>query len=232
MAEKIKYTRKDLKGPDEFMTTLGRAVAWAKENRPKLLIAVAAVALVLAGVAGTGAYLRWDEEKATESLWPHLNKAREFLQAPTAADADKLARVEQFLALHVKTHPKTKTALYARYYLGSIAQLRGNNDMSVFWFRAALEGTREQPDMAYLVQTGLAQAFESKGDLAGAAAAYKDASEAASGALRAEARLGQARVLLLQGRRDDAAAIYRAVVAESPDSPQKDLAELKLSRMS
>src|SRR5512138_2256619 len=125
MAEKIKYTRKDLKGPDEFMTTLGRAVAWGRENRPKVLAAVAVAVLAVAGVFGTGAYFRWAEEKATADLWPHLNKAREFLQAPTSADAEKLARLEQFLGAHVKVHPGTKAALYARYYLGSIAYTRG-----------------------------------------------------------------------------------------------------------
>ncbi len=232
MAEKIKYTRKDLKGPDEFMTTLGRAVAWAGENRPKVLAAVAVLVLVFGGTLGTRAWLRWEEEKATATLWPHLNRAREFLQAPTAADAEKLARLEQFLAAHVQAHPKSKAALYARYYLGSIAYTRGNYEMSIHWFRAALDGTKDQPDMAYLVRTGLAQACEAKGDFAAAAGAYKDAADGASGELRVEARMGQARTLLLMGRRDDAATIYRAVVAEAPDSPQKELAELKLSRIS
>ena len=231
MAEKIKYTRKDLKGPDEFMTTLGRAVAWAGENRPKLLAATAAVVLVLGGVVGTRAYLNWQEEKATSTLWPHLNKAREFLQAPAAADAEKLARLEQFLAAHVTMYPKSKAALYARYYLGSIAYTRGNYDMSVRWFREALEGTSDLPDMTYLVRTGLGQAFEAKGDLAAAAGAYKDAADTASGELRVEARMAQARALLLLGGPDEAAAIYRAVITENADSPQKELAELKLSRI-
>lgn len=232
MAEKIKYTRKDLKGPDEFMTTLGRGVAWGKENRPKLLIAVAAIALALAGVVGTAAYLRWQEEKAIASLWPHLNRAREFLQAPTAADAEKLAAIERFLAAHLKAHPNTKAALFTRYYLGSISYIRGNYDVSVGRFREALVAAKDQPDMVYLVRTGLAQALEAKGDMANAAAAYRDAAESTSGALRTEARMGQARALLSLGRRDDAAAIYRAVIAETPDSPQKELAELKLSRIS
>ena len=232
MAEKIKYTRKDLKGPDEFMTTLGRGVAWARENRPRLLIAVAAVALVLAGVVGTAAYLRWEEEKATADLWPHLNRAREFLQAPTAADADKLGRIEQFLAAYVNSHPKTKSALYAYYYLGSIAYLRGNYGMSAQAFGMALGRTKDRQDMAYLVRIGLAQALEANGDMANAARSYGDAAESGSGALRAEARMGQARALLQLGRRDEAAAVYRAIVAEHPDSPQKELAELKLSRMS
>ncbi|MGE5188503.1 MAG: tetratricopeptide repeat protein [Gemmatimonadota bacterium] len=231
MAEKIRYTRKDLKGPDEFMSALGRAVAWARDNRPRLLLAATAVALVLAGVVGTAAYLRWEDEKATADLWPHLNRAREFLQAPTSADAEKLARLQQFLAAYVNTHPKTKAALYAYYYLGSIAYLRGNYGMSAQAFRMALDKAKDQPDMAYLVRIGLGQAFEANGEMANAAAAYKEAADSASGALRAEARMGQARALAALGRRDDAAAIYRAVIAENPDSPQKEIAELKLSRM-
>lgn len=232
MAEKIKYTRKDLKGPDEFMTALGRGVAWGKENRPRLLIAAAAVALIVAGVAGTAAYLRWEEAKATESLWPHLNKAREFLQAPTAADAEKLARIEQFLAAHLNAHgKKTRASLYARYYLGSIAYSRGNYDMGIVWFRDVVGDAGKEPEMAYLARIGMAQSLEAKGELGGAAAAFREAGDAASGALRAEARLGQARTLLLQGRRDEAVAVYRAVIAENPDTPQKELAELKLSRL-
>ncbi len=232
MPEKIRYTRKDLKGPDEFMSTLGRALAWVGENRPKVLAAVAVVVLVVGGALGGRAYMRWEEEKATATLWPHLNKAREFLLAPTAADAEKLARLEQFLAAHVQAHPKSKAALYARYYLGNIAYTRGNYDMSIHWFRAALEGARDIPDMAYLVRTGLAQASEAKGDFAAAAAAYQDAAAGASGELRVDARMGQARTRLRMGRRNDAAALYRAIVTEHPDSPQKDLAELKLSRIS
>ncbi len=232
MAEKIKYTRKDLKGPDEFMTTLGRAVAWSGENRPKVLAAVAVLVLLVGGIFGTRAWLRYEEEKAALTLWPHLNKAREFLEAPTAADADKLAQLERFLAAHVQAHPNSKAAVYARYYLGTIAYTRGNYDMSIHWFRATLDGAREIPDMAYLARTGLAQAFEAKRDFAAAAGAYKDAADGASGELRVEARMGQARTLLLLGRRDDAAAIYRAIVTEHPDSPQKELAELKLSRIS
>lgn len=33
MAEKIHYTRRDQKGPDEFISTFGRVDSWCKENR-------------------------------------------------------------------------------------------------------------------------------------------------------------------------------------------------------
>jgi hypothetical protein len=86
MAEKIKYTRKDLKGPDEFISAFSRAVAWARENRSKMLAGAGGVLLLIGGVLGAQAYFRWEENKATRDLWPHLNRAWEVLLAPSMAD--------------------------------------------------------------------------------------------------------------------------------------------------
>ena len=51
MARKIKYTRKDLKSPDEFISTLGRATLWAKENRVTVAAAVIVTTLALGGIS-------------------------------------------------------------------------------------------------------------------------------------------------------------------------------------
>ena len=40
MTRKIKYTRKDLKSPDEFISTLSRATLWMKENRTTVIVAL------------------------------------------------------------------------------------------------------------------------------------------------------------------------------------------------
>jgi hypothetical protein len=63
MAEKIRYTRKDLKGPDEFLSAFGRAVAWMRENRSKVLAAAGGALLLVIGVFGAQAYYRWEEQR-------------------------------------------------------------------------------------------------------------------------------------------------------------------------
>ena len=115
MARKIKYTRKDLKSPDEFISTLGRVTLWIKENRVTVIVALAVVFLVLGGIFGTRAYFQWQETKASRDLWPHLNQAREYLHNPTGADSEKLAQLEQFLAVQVDNHPGTRAAVFAKY---------------------------------------------------------------------------------------------------------------------
>src|SRR4030065_1556907 len=97
MARKIKYTRKDRKGPDDFISTLGRATLWIKENRFPVLVALTAVILAAGGVFGARAYYRWQEAKANRDLWPQLIQAQEVLRSPEGADEEKLGRLERLL---------------------------------------------------------------------------------------------------------------------------------------
>lgn len=232
MARKIKYSRKDLKSPDEFLSTLGRATLWMKENRSAVLAAVVAVVLASAGVIGTRAYFRWEESKATRDLWPHLNRAREYLEAPATADREKLDRLEEFLTAHVRLHPDTRAAVFAKYYLGSIAFLRGDFERSAMQFRSAIAAEKEQGTiMAFLLREGLAQALEARGDAQGARTAYEEAASFANGELRTPAWMGQARMLAILGRKEDAAAVFRRILVENPETPMKELIEITLSHM-
>lgn len=230
MAEKIKYTRKDLKGPDEIMSAFGNAVAWTRENRKVFLGAAAVLLLAVVGTLGAQAYFRWEESKATRDLWPHLNRAQEFLQSPAAADPEKLAALEGFLTAHVNTHPGTKAAVYARYHLGNISFARGNYALSEGHYRAAIQTSKAGEIMPYLLQNGLATALEAKGDFAGAADAYGAAASAASGELKVQALLGRARALELGGRKQEAAVLYRQLLTDSAEQRTKEFIEIKLAQ--
>ncbi|NNG46865.1 MAG: tetratricopeptide repeat protein, partial [Deltaproteobacteria bacterium] len=219
MTRKIKYTRKDLKSPDEFISTLSRTTLWMKENRSTVLVALAAILLVFGGVFGTLSYIRWQETKAARDLWPHMNRAREALQAPAAPDNEKLEQIEQSLSTQVSKYPDTKAARFATYYLGSIAYRRGDYDRSAEQFRSAIaQGKGQGTIMDFLLREGLAQALEAKGDLDGAQKTYAEAVAFAHGELRTQAWMGQARTLSIQGRKEEAETVFRKILAENPDT--------------
>jgi len=230
MAEKTGFSRRDLKGPDEFISTFGRTVAWCKENRTKVAAGAIGVVGVLALALGTQAYLQWKENKSARDLWPTLDRARQLLQAPYAADPSQLAAVEQFLQGHVSTHPNTRAAVYSLYYLGSIAFYRGNYDLAITQFRAGIATGKETGIMKYLFRQGVASSLEAKGDFLGAAAAYRDAETVADGNLKTQSRMGEARVLGLAGKRTEATALYRLILKETPETPLRDLVEIQLAQ--
>ena len=233
MARKIKYTRKDLKGPDEFISTLGRATLWVKEHRFPVLAALTAVILAAGGVYGTRAYYRWQEAKANRDLWPQLIQAQEVLRAPGGADREKLDRLEKSLAAQVSAHPGTGAAVFAQYYLGSIAFLRGDYGRSAEYFRSGITNGKNQGTvMDFLLREGLAQTFEAKGDAENAQKAYGEAADFATGGeFRTQARMGQARALATLGRKQEAAEVFRKILAENPDTPLKELIQIQLSRL-
>lgn len=231
MAEKIKYTRKDLREPDEFISTLGRGTAWARENRGKMVAAVSVVVLALAGILGTRAYLLWQDQKAARDLWPHLNRARELVQSPREVDPEKLVRLEQFLNAYVNMHPGAGTTVFARYYLGSIAYLRGKYEVSAAQFRSAIVDSKKRDSlMEFLVREGLAQALEARGDVPGALAAYRDAASHAQGELRTQPWMGEARMLAAMGKKTESLEVYRRILRENPDSPMREYIEIRLSQ--
>jgi tetratricopeptide (TPR) repeat protein len=232
MARKIKYTRKDLKGPDEFISTLGRATLWIQENRFPVLAALTAVILAAGGVFGTRAYYRWQEAKANRDLWPQLIQAQEILRSPEGADEEKLDRLEKSLAGQVSAHPGTEAAVFAQYYLGSIAFRRGNYNRSADYFRSAIASGKEQGTILdFLLREGLAQTFDAKGDAENAEKAYEEAARFATGEFRTQARMGQARALATLGHKQEAAEVLRKILAETPDTPRKELIQIQLSRL-
>ena len=230
MTEKTGLRRRDLKGPDEFISTFGHAVAWCKENRSKVAAGAIGVVAVVALVFGIRAYMQMEENKSAQALWPTLDRAQEVLKAPYAADPAQLASVEQFLQEHVRRHPNTRASVYSLYYLGTIAFYRGTPDLAISRFRAGISTGKASGIMKYLLLQGIASSLEAKGDQTAAAAAYRDAGAIAGAGMKTESRMGEARVLSLAGKKAEAAELYRQILKDTPDTPLRDLVEIKLAQ--
>ena len=231
MAEKIRYTRRDLKGPDEFISTFGRVMSWSQENRSKVMATLLALVLALAVALGGRAYFQWREARAGAELWPYLDQAREMLAAPAGVNPGNLAAMEQTISSLAARHKGTRAALYAQYYLGSLAFRRGDYEGSAARYREAAKAASGDGTMNFLLNTGAGSSLEAKGDFAGAAESYRKAAETAGASFKAMAQFDEARALELAGRKSEAVALYRRIMQENPESIRKDLIEIKIARM-
>ena len=231
MAEKTGFSRRDLKGPDEFISTFGRTVDWCKENRtksPRGRSASSPSWHLCSGPGRTCSGRRTSPPGIYGLPWTGRSSS---LQVPSAADPSQLASVEQFLKGHVSAQsPNTRAALYSLYYLGSIAFSRGDYDLAVTHLRAGIATGKEAGIMKYLLRAGIASSLEARGDLAAAAAAYRDAAAVAEPNMKSQARMGEARVLGLAGKKTEAMALYRLILEENPETPLRDLVEIRLAQ--
>ena len=231
MAEKIRYTRRDLKGPDEFISTFGRIVAWCKENRTKSMTAFFVALAILALTLGTSAYFRWQERTAGTEIWPYIEQARGLLASPQGVDPGNLAAMEKSISSLAEKHSGTRAALYAKYYLGILAFRRGDYDGSAALFREAIRIGKDEGVLKYLLRNGVACSLEAKGDFPDSAASYREAAESAGPGLKAQAQYDEARVLELSGKKTEAVSVYRRVIDENPEAMQRDLIDIKMARM-
>ena len=232
MAEKIRYTRKDLKGPDEFISTFGQVVEWSKENQPKIAVGILVLAVVTALAFGGRAYFKWQDRQAAAEIWPHLKQARVMLVVPFNSTPGNTASLEQMISSLASKHKGTKTAVFAQYFLGNIAFWRGDYEAGASRFKEAVKKTgRKDSLMVFLLNKGAGSSLEANGDYAGAAEAYGRAAEAVDSEMRIIAQFDKARVLELADKKSEALALYRKILEENPESVQKDLIEIKVASM-
>ena len=85
--------------------------------------------------------------------------------------------------------------------------------------------------MRYLLRQAIASSLEAKGDFEAAAAAYREAGAVAEADMKTQSRLGEARVLGLAGKKTEAAALYRLILKETPETPLRDLVEIQLAQI-
>ena len=228
MAEKIRYTRKDLKGPDEFISTFGRIVAWSNDNRTKVVAGALILVGVLALIIGGNAYFKLKERRAAAEIWPFINEA---LKISGGAIAGDMTAVERELSSLADRHTGTRSALFAKYFLGGFAFNRGEYDESAELFQKAVKNIGKDPTLAFLLHTSVGSSLESKGKFEGAVESYGRAAEISGPSLRTIALFDKARALELAGKTSEAIALYRQIVEENPESLQRDLIEIKIARM-
>jgi hypothetical protein len=85
--------------------------------------------------------------------------------------------------------------------------------------------------MEYLLREAVASSLEAKGDFESAAAAYREAAGFAQAEMKSQSLLGEARSLALAGKKTEAVALYRKILAENPDTKSRNLIEIQLARM-
>jgi outer membrane protein assembly factor BamD (BamD/ComL family) len=121
MATKIKYTQKELKGPDKFSSTVIAGFEYFSEHSKKIvLIVVAVIAVLIAAYVLQGFRENKDDEAADM-----FNSAVEQFNAGNEQEA-----LNGFLALR-KEFPDNKITKIALYYAGVINFRLGNYDESI-----------------------------------------------------------------------------------------------------
>lgn len=204
-----KVSRKALKQPDEFVSTLDWIGDWVAANLARVIIGAAALVAVIVIAFIGSLYSQHHERIASEQFYKAINALN---------DKDYKTAEEGFSGLARNDSGRTLGHL-ARFYLATtyLAQNQTSKARDALQNFLAESGSRWFQQMA-LTQLGVAD--EDLGDYHGAHAAYVKAVQL-TGPETARAEIGAARTLALIGDRQGAINAYQQFLRKNPFAQQR-----------
>ncbi len=218
MAKKVHLHHKDLKDPDPFFETIGRANRYVRENRAQVIAAAVAVTVLFVGGVS------WSSLRTRAAD----HAAATFLRATEALDSGSTEAARTGLTTVIDEAGDPYRSL-ARIYRARLEIETGEYQAAIDDFTAA--ASSDVPD--YLRQTALvgkAQVLETTERFEEAAATYQRAA-AIDGPHKEQALRGQLRAATAASRPELAKEAIERLLDQFPSSPDADDLSARLAAL-
>jgi len=142
-------TRKELvKGPDEFMSTIGRLISWIKANKKVFILSCIIAAIIITGSLG---FLYWRTNREHIAMAEYFN---------TTGDVGSIESLMQ-------NYADTRAGRLAILRLANKAYSGGDPDGAIKYAKEFIDAWGKKDIFYWESLLILAQAYMDKGDLAG-----------------------------------------------------------------
>jgi len=230
-----KISRKELlKGPDEFLTLSGRAVAFLGDHLRELKIVGIAVAVILVGYLSVYGYMRHTNKKGQEAYNLAYNALIDASTPDSESEAGALPEnvdikeAEALFAQVIDEYGMSKAARLALPQVGHIKFTQKEYDEAIRYydrFTEKISGHKEYEDLTSLA---LASCHEAKGELKEAISILTPLVENPANPFRETAMLSLERLYRLDHQPDKAHGILEKFVQEYRTSPFLPMAKARL----
>ncbi len=234
MAKTEKMTQRELKQPDAFQRAGAEARDWLIERQT---LVVLAVGVVLVGGLLVGVFSYFSargEAKAAQELGAVLEiLERPVVPTPEGAQAtppvgenppfkstqeQDQALVKALTDFRTK-HEGTPSATTAALTLGKAEYRLGNHDKALAAFGEYLKGAGQNDPLRASALEGQGYTYEAQQKYDQALGSFEEMSKVdAGGYLEGMGQYHRARILILQGKKDDAAAVLVKIPVDHPNS--------------
>jgi len=240
MSEKL--TRKELRGPDAFQKAGFQARDWLQDKQKLALAAVLALFLAGGGVAVASYLSNRNEGDASKALATALKVAERPVraeappppeldaEAPFASQKEKDEALIKGLAELRQKYPRSRAAIAAELPIGE-AQLRlGKPDDAIKSLDDFLKATPPDDPLRAEALEGRGYAHEAKGELDRALSSFDAlARDNKTDFLNGMGLYHRGRILIVQGKKQEAAEAFAQISTAYPNSPAARLASDRLA---
>jgi tetratricopeptide (TPR) repeat protein len=206
-----KWTRKDLKAPDEFIHTTGRLLSFVGHHLRTITLILGGTIACIVIAWGLFAYFRGVEREAFASLW----RIEAQLRQATDASAIPATAVEHLQQI-ARQFGAGEARGYAWLYLGHVHYRQGDYNSAASAYSQAVAQAQPGNLLWTLASLGTAYTVEARGEFKQAQEAYQRVIDAKPMGFLMEAYLGKGRAAEQNHDTDTALAAYAAVVEQFP----------------
>ncbi|MGZ6028793.1 MAG: tetratricopeptide repeat protein [Myxococcaceae bacterium] len=234
-------SRQELRAPDAFQRVGIEAEGWVAHRKNLVVGAVVALIVVGFGIALARTLSERRELKARTALGTALGVLARPVQgdlppgstdeaAPFKSEQERDQASAAALAGVLGAFPGTRAALTATLPLTATEVRLGQLDPAIAHFEAYLRGAPSTEPLRVAALDGLGHAREAKGELPQALDAYERMShEEAAGFEAGIGAYNRARVLVLMGKKQEAAQAFAELIAANPGTPAARLGQERLT---
>lgn len=226
MAKK-RMTRKELiKGPDEFISTTGKVIQWARENTKPLVYGTVAFFALLIIVAGYS-FIKQKREQAAAALLSQCLETYQSSQDDDKDPAKMLAMAKPDFDRLVKDYSGMPAGRLGRVIYGHLALAAKEFDQAKTLYEKALGDFGNDPSIENTILNGLAMVAVQSQDDAAAIGYFEKIASGKSVLLKDVALFNLGQLYAKTGETEKAVAAYKRLSDEYPDSMYANIAREK-----
>lgn len=229
MVKGKKITRRQIKQPDEFISTTEHLLLFVRDHLKKIGVGVGILVVIVAAFV---LFRVWEGKKENEAS-QRLNLAMEAVQLANspyregspAEDKNALAKMDEI----TKAFPRTSSGTVALLYKGNIHLKLSEFDEAIKAYDAFLSQSGSERLYTLLALEGIGDAYEGKRDYDKAIEAYQKIVAMNQGFQAREARLQMGYCYEKLGKNKEAVENYRAYLEGTQKSSMSNLVLRKIS---
>jgi len=229
MVKGKRITRRQIKQPDEFISTTEHVLLFVRDHLKKIVVGVGIIVVIVAAYV---LFRVWEARRENEAS-QRLNVAMEavelvnspYREGSPADYKNALAKMEEI----VNAFPKTSSGTFALLYKGNIHLKLGEFDEAIKAYDTFLSRSGSEKLYNLLALEGVGYAYEGKKDYGKAIEAYQRIIAMDQGFQAREARLQMGYCYEKLGKNKEAVENYRAYLEGTQKSSMTHLVLRKIS---
>jgi predicted negative regulator of RcsB-dependent stress response len=223
-----KLSKKELKGPDVFQSTIELIMDYISENKNRFYAIVTAVAL--ATIIAFGIYMYWSnyQSSAREMYAKAQNNMARDVSTPDGVRAN--VKIYQEL---INKYPHSLSARLSHYHLGNLYYNVGEIDNAITEYKKYVSSSRsENAGITFLALTSLGYCYEGKKDLKAALEYFEKAQKSENVGFESIGFRNIARIYEQLNDKKNALENYKSALQKTTDPSITIFIKRKISSLS